>query len=151
MCRSQGSYACGPDKLSLVCQATEDIALMELCGDNIDNDCDGETDEGFAVSDACEVGVGACRIAGKYFCTMDRLGVECSAQPLDPMEEMCSNFIDDDCDGTVDEPDCSEASAELPVGCGTGQDVNSSLTFLLVLTIPLLALMRRRKTGFVSK
>ncbi len=77
--------------------------IAELCGDNIDNDCDGERDEGFADLDrTCYEGVGACRNAGKMICADDKLSLICSGQAGEPGAELCGNKIDDDCDGEVD-------------------------------------------------
>ncbi|MBM4355047.1 MAG: hypothetical protein FJ109_14890, partial [Deltaproteobacteria bacterium] len=140
-CRAEGVMVCGPDKLSLVCQATADPGLVELCGDNIDNDCDGETDEGYAIGETCAEGIGACRVTGKLFCSPDRLAVVCSVQPLEAGEEVCSNLLDDDCDGETDEQPCGEAVHLLPqTGCSAGMPERSGLTFLLLLSIPVLLL-----------
>jgi hypothetical protein len=150
-CRSEGIMVCGEDKKSLVCQATEDTGLMELCGDNVDNDCDGQTDEEFAVGETCAEGIGACRVTGKLFCSPDRLSVVCSVEPLEPDVELCSNFIDDDCDGETDEAGCDDAVHVLPqTGCVSGTSASSGLTFLLLLSIPVLLLAagssRRQRT-----
>ncbi len=75
----------------------------ELCGDDVDNDCDGSTDEGFAqLGTTCHVGVGGCRRAGKLICGEKLLSLVCSAVPGEPMPERCGNRLDDDCDGVVD-------------------------------------------------
>ena len=74
----------------------------ELCGNGIDDNCDGDIDEGFPVGDACTVGVGACSRDGVNVCTGDRLGIECHAVAGDPADEICDN-VDNDCDGEVDE------------------------------------------------
>ncbi|MCB9537575.1 MAG: hypothetical protein H6704_15095 [Myxococcales bacterium] len=66
-----------------------------------DDDCDGAYDEGFALGEACEVGVGVCVRAGVTIC----LGpdeVACGAVPGPPEGEVC-NGLDDDCDGVADE------------------------------------------------
>jgi putative metal-binding protein len=75
----------------------------ELCGDGVDNDCDGTIDEGFAELDrTCSMGVGACKKMGKILCNESKLGLECSAIAGTPIAEICGNRIDDDCDGVVD-------------------------------------------------
>jgi hypothetical protein len=38
---------------------------MEIC-DGKDNDCDGQTDEGFNVGQSCTVGLGECARTGQY-------------------------------------------------------------------------------------
>ncbi|HRE92502.1 MAG TPA: MopE-related protein, partial [Myxococcota bacterium] len=72
----------------------------ELCND-IDDNCDGETDEGFSElgqtcdgddSDACKDGVWICGATGALGCTDD----------LASQVERC-NAVDDDCDGETDE------------------------------------------------
>lgn len=75
----------------------------ELCGDGIDNDCDGATDEGFAgLGKPCHEGVGGCMMAGRMICSEEGLSLVCSAKAERPREEVCGNRVDDDCDGIVD-------------------------------------------------
>lgn len=45
-------------------------SVDEIC-DGIDNDNDGEIDEGFDVGSDCDVGVGACEMMGMNVCTSD--------------------------------------------------------------------------------
>jgi len=147
-CRSQGVYVCAANGLSVVCQAQELASQAEICGDNLDNDCDGETDEGFLVGEVCEVGQGECRVAGKLFCSADGLGEVCSAQPLPASEEECGNSLDDDCDGETDESDCLPADSLPPPGCSAAKS-GTLLTFLLFLSIAVavLPLARKRARG----
>ncbi len=49
----------------------------EVCGNKVDDDCDGSTDEGFDVGTACTVGVGACTRSGTKVCTADGSGTVC--------------------------------------------------------------------------
>ena len=49
--------------------------------DRLDNDCDGEIDEGFDVGASCAVGVGECRRVGARICRADGSGSTCDAQP----------------------------------------------------------------------
>lgn len=74
---------------------------IETC-DDVDNDCDGDVDEGFDVGAICTVGVGACENTGSKICTADGLSTECNATPGNPTAEICNN-IDDDCDNAIDE------------------------------------------------
>ena len=75
-----------------------------LC-DGMDNDCDGERDEGhIGLGTPCAAGVGACREQGSIVCNASRDGVKCSIteHPERSTQEVC-NGLDDDCDGEIDE------------------------------------------------
>jgi hypothetical protein len=91
----------------------------EVCGDGIDQDCTGVVDDGPRC--ACVAGqtrpcydgprgtqgVGICQV-GTQTCAPDgRSWGTCLDQVL-PRAEICSNRIDDDCDGVVDNgPNCA--------------------------------------------
>ncbi len=85
----------------------------ERC-DNLDNDCDGQADEGLGLGEACRAGLGECERAGVRVCGADG-AVMCSALPGPAGVEAC-NARDDDCDGTVDEG-IAALGCDL-VGCG---------------------------------
>jgi len=72
------------------------IPAAEVC-DNLDNDCDGETDED--VTRPCGITQGRC-LAGVETCAAGVFG-PCEGA-IDPVAESC-NGVDDDCDGETDE------------------------------------------------
>ena len=69
-----------------------------LC-DNIDQDCDGQVDEGFVTEQTC--GLGACQVAGS--CVNGAYACE-PTMPTAVDDATCDG-VDEDCDGEVDE-DC---------------------------------------------
>ncbi|MFH0870333.1 MAG: MopE-related protein [archaeon] len=93
------------------CVGSKDSA-NELC-DNLDNDCDGATDEIFTnKNQACSIGIGECRSAGIYICAQNKTGTVCDATVINPSIEVCdAGLLDEDCDGTSNE-NCA---------CTTGQ------------------------------
>ncbi|MCB9798597.1 SUMF1/EgtB/PvdO family nonheme iron enzyme [Candidatus Nomurabacteria bacterium] len=82
-------------------ESCESMGPMDEMCDGVDNDCDGDTDEGIpGLGEACSVGVGACQREGLRVC--GEQGAACDAEPGQPSEELC-NGIDDDCNGEVDD------------------------------------------------
>jgi len=106
ICRAPGVWRCSRDGWSVFCDAVPGNPVPEVCGNGLDDDCDGETDEGFPVGEVCQEGEGACRVVGRWACSPNGSGVVCSARPGEPGREVCGNRIDDDCDGETDEADC---------------------------------------------
>lgn len=77
---------------------------VEVCDLRLDEDCDGTVDE--RVKPYC--GVGACERMS-WSCTLE----DCT--PGQPAEEVC-NFVDDDCDGELDEGDLCPSGQECLAG-----------------------------------
>ncbi|MBI5788912.1 MAG: right-handed parallel beta-helix repeat-containing protein, partial [Candidatus Schekmanbacteria bacterium] len=82
----------------------------EIC-DNIDNDCDGQIDEGLTQRTTCG-GLGACSGSGTKTCSAGVWGND-TCVPGSPGIEICDN-IDNDCDGAVDEDLAQQTT------CGVG-------------------------------
>ena len=99
LCQADGVQICGPDG-AVICDGDVGQAQPDVC-DGVDNDCDGSTDEGWRVGEACGAGIGACRGEGERICDGNG-AVRCSAVPNPSQPEAC-NAIDDDCDGRTDE------------------------------------------------
>lgn len=113
-CQGSGTYVCKSDASGVVCDASAGSGSTELCGDNIDNDCDGQTDEGFSsVGQACTSGSGACAVSGTIRCDGNRTGTYCEASgtPSGGSMEICDG-VDNDCDGQTDEALCSTCTED---------------------------------------
>ena len=76
-------------------------AMAEICN-GVDDDCDGMTDEGFAgIGTACTAGRGVCLRGGVVVCAPGGATSMCNAPVVMGTAETC-NYLDDDCDGVVD-------------------------------------------------
>jgi alpha-tubulin suppressor-like RCC1 family protein len=96
---------------------------MESCEGSADEDCDGAVDEGCSCTEgasrpctgpsegACSAGTQACR-GGAWTSCEGAVG---------PVAEVCSNGVDDDCDGISDDPSFCSCSP-VPEVCGNGVD-----------------------------
>jgi hypothetical protein len=87
--------------------------------DGIDNNCNGQTDEGY-VGTATACGVGACARTGVTSCVAGVVHDSCA--PGTPQTEVC-NGVDDNCNGQTDEGYVSVATA-----CGVGGCARTGLT-----------------------
>lgn len=105
MCNSANPSICKPgvtDCKAGVLTCVPNVApgsVTETCN-AVDDDCNGNVDDGFNVGAVCTIGVGGCSEQGKYAC--DGMGgVTCNVMPKQPMPETCDN-LDNDCDGVID-------------------------------------------------
>lgn len=135
---SAGLGACARTGI-LACDGSGDVRCLaepgnpqpELCGDRIDNNCDGLTDEGFETGVPCRLGTGACAVWSRYVCATDMLDVTCPAVPLEPTPEICDDLIDNDCNGFTDESGCERPHG----GCGAPARNSSNPSQRLPLSI----------------
>lgn len=115
ICLRTGAWICSQDGSQLECNAPlVEEGTQEFCN-GLDDDCDGQTDEGFeGLGSACAVGLGECYTEGVTTC--DILGIEiiCNAALKQPSRELCDS-LDNDCDGQTDED-----FIMLGQPCGTG-------------------------------
>lgn len=95
--------------------ASPPIALADDDCDGVDQDHDGEVDEGWEpVPTAC--GIGACTATGFLVCIEGELADDCLAD--DPL------YDDDSCDGVDD--DCDAEIDESAGGCDAGPPVDAA-------------------------
>lgn len=85
----------------------------------VDDDCDGISDEHFAVT-ATSCGVGACAAAGATSCVLGSVQDSCTPGAPAANDATCDG-LDDDCDGTADEDFQASCSGTTSVTCSAGQ------------------------------
>jgi len=102
-CRAVGEWRCSEDGLRAVCGGEGGEPIGELCGNGLDDDCDGESDEAFGLGEDCQAGIGACARPGIRICSPEGDGSVCSAAPGQPAMERCGDGVDNDCDARIDE------------------------------------------------
>ncbi len=137
---------CQPSTGKCVCTGTKELCGAKGTGDGIDNDCDGQTDEGCA---ACSSGQAqACTTsgcAGTQTCTASGTwgtcvksdkccAVQCASNKVcngatgscdcKSVTEACGDSVDNDCDGQTDEG-CAPAAGNVPAG-GAAQANNTA-------------------------
>ena len=110
-CRVEGHWACAPDGLGVVCDATPPQGTAEEC-DNEDDDCDGQIDEDLVTVCANECG------EGESICIA---GVWSGCTAPQPSAEICDG-LDNDCDDDTDEDFDFDNSLEHCGGCSQACD-----------------------------
>lgn len=102
------------------CEATK--PREEICN-GIDDNCNDEVDEGcdciHGMTQPCGTDVGACR-AGIQQCVDGVLNPTCHGE-VTAVGEICTNGVDDDCDGEIDEGcQCSPGDTQV---CGMNEGI----------------------------
>jgi hypothetical protein len=115
-----GTKVCLPDGSGFAACIGEVVPGVETCDTPLDDDCDGLVNEDGSGC-ACEPGAitscysgqaststrGVCRM-GLQVCTLLGAGFsECVGEVLPGLTEDCSNVLDDNCDGRVNEMPCA--------------------------------------------
>ncbi len=120
LCGATGVTTCALGVIGTTCVAGTPASSDGTCN-NIDDDCDGSTDEGFAGT-ATTCGVGACSRTGLSTCVAGVTGTTCVAGAAAANDATCNN-IDDDCNGATDEDVVAQATT-----CGVGACAASGTT-----------------------
>jgi len=109
----KGVEVCNGGKWSGVCVGAVKPEAIEICGDGLDNNCNGEVDEGCSCGgkseqecfrgpkDAVFNEKSICK-KGKQVCINNEYWGECEGDVTGSVE-VCGNGLDDDCDEEVDE------------------------------------------------
>jgi hypothetical protein len=121
-CQRFGFNVCTANGAGVQCNAVAGASSAEVC-DGIDNNCNGQTDEGAAFAQKgqpCTLGQGVCQVTGVYQCAANGASVACSQTPpaaaVQTEAGLCNN-LDDDCDGSIDE-DFANKGQVCSVGTG---------------------------------
>jgi hypothetical protein len=101
-CQRFGSYVCNAAGTGVVCSVTAGSPTPELCN-GIDDNCNGQVDETFpTLGTGCSAGLGVCTRYGTTVCSADAMSTTCSATAGTNVTAETCNYLDDDCDGYVD-------------------------------------------------
>jgi hypothetical protein len=126
-CLRYGSMRCNAAGTGTECSVVAGTGTTELCNE-IDDDCNGDTDETFATGTGCFVGEGVCTRYGTTICSDDGSTTQCSVMPGTNSSAETCNYLDDDCDGTVDDGfrNALTLAYDQTANCGTcGTDCNA--------------------------
>ncbi|MFL5319774.1 MAG: hypothetical protein ACJ790_08960, partial [Myxococcaceae bacterium] len=111
-----GTQTCSSSGSSYSACINEQTPVTEICGNQIDDDCDGTVDDGCPLctpnstatcytGPANTAGVGICQ-SGTKTCATDGLSYGPCLGEVKPRTELCTTTEDDNCDGTTNE-NCS--------------------------------------------
>ncbi len=130
ICLAQGSTSCVDGIVEDSCEPGTPAANDSTC-DDLDNDCDTATDEGY-VSLSTTCGEGICSATGSTSCASGTVSDSC--QPGSPEADDAScDALDSDCDGAIDEAypitsttcGVGACAAEGDLRCLSGSEVDS--------------------------
>ena len=102
VCEVPGIVVCAAVGTETTCSAAAGAGTEEVCN-GLDDDCDGEVDEGFGLGDTCPAGEGLCQVAGIVGCDPHGAarcvatavacddGDPCTADTCDPLTGDCAS------------------------------------------------------------
>jgi hypothetical protein len=105
-CGASGDTACVAGTVVDSCDPGAPAASDATC-DGVDDDCDGSVDEEFG-SQSCATGQPGICAAGTTSC---QAGTELCEADLQPQAEICTDGLDNDCDGDADLEDAANCTA----------------------------------------
>ncbi len=119
-----GSHTCNAQGMGWSACVQNQLAATEVCGDNLDNDCDGQSDNGCVcvagASRFCSTGLNGICAIGTETCAVDgKSWSPCVQNTPAAASETCNNGLDDNCDGSVDNGCLCPANT--PASCSTGK------------------------------
>jgi hypothetical protein len=101
-CQRFGTTVCASGGATTACSATQGSPVTELCN-AIDDNCNGSVDETFTtLGSSCSAGLGVCQRFGTTVCAAGGATTACSATAGTNSSSETCNFLDDDCNGVVD-------------------------------------------------
>ncbi|MCX6814279.1 MAG: putative metal-binding motif-containing protein [Candidatus Aenigmarchaeota archaeon] len=129
-----GTWVCAPNQTAVICNSKYKLGqLLEICGNNLDDDCDGVVDELYEMNSQgipvrgcfckdgerkpCGSAVGTCK-PGYQICVKGDWSKCLDAGT--PSEEVC-NGVDDDCNGIIDDVNGGDSVVTSACGCYGGE------------------------------